>query len=67
DAAIDRQEIPHISVLKLSAKITNNLLTAGYDTVPKIAAASLKDLTSIEGVGPATATKIHNKAKDLQS
>ncbi|HPH78962.1 MAG TPA: transcription termination factor NusA, partial [bacterium] len=30
DAAIDRQEIPHISVLKLSAKITNNLLTAGY-------------------------------------
>ena len=52
--------------LGLSEKIIAKLIAGGLDTLEKLQAASIKDLTGIEGVGPATAKKIHDKASSVK-
>lgn len=47
----------------LSDKIMAKLKEAGFDTPEKIAALSIEDLTKINGIGPATAAKIHQQLK----
>ncbi len=52
--------------LGLSEKIIAKLIAGGLDTLEKLQAASIQDLTGIEGVGPATAKKIHDKASSVK-
>ena len=41
------------------------LIKAGYDTVEKIKALSIDDLTKLDGIGAKTAEKIIKSAKEL--
>jgi len=56
-----------ISDLKLGAKTLAKIQAAGFDSLDKIAAANLTDLTAIDGIGKTTAGKIHKQAKELLS
>jgi N utilization substance protein A len=45
--------------------IASRLLDAGFRTVEEVVLASLEDLTSIDGIGEATAIKIHDVAEEV--
>ncbi len=49
----------------LGSKTAENLATAGFDTVSKIASASLEELLAVKGIGPKTAEKLLSGAQGL--
>lgn len=44
-------------------KTASALIAAGFTTVAEVAAATVEDLTSVDGIGSKLAEKIHNSAK----
>lgn len=49
----------------LGSKTAEKLATAGFDTVAKIASASLEELSAVKGIGPKTAEKLLSGAQGL--
>ncbi len=61
------EEAPALDNLpKVGKKTKETLMKAGFDTVEKIAGATIEDLVKIDGIGKATAEKIINAAKELK-
>lgn len=54
-----------VNKLEISAKKTEALINAGFDTVEKIANADISQLVNLEGFGEKTAAKIKEKAQGL--
>ncbi|MHA2504607.1 MAG: helix-hairpin-helix domain-containing protein [Candidatus Kariarchaeaceae archaeon] len=48
----------------MTAKVKEGLLEAGYDTVEKIASASLDDLVAVKGIGAKTAERLQTSASE---
>lgn len=51
-----------LSELELGEKTVKKMISAGLDTIDKIASAKMEELTAIDGIGKVTAGKIHKKA-----
>lgn len=64
-AAEDLPENPVSRLTGIGDKTMAHLKEAGFDSIEKIAAASLEDLTQIKGLGKVKATKIIEEAKEL--
>ncbi|MBU0647703.1 transcription termination factor NusA [Patescibacteria group bacterium] len=60
----DQTPANSIDQLSIGRKTITKLKEAKFDSIDKLATAKLDDLTKVEGIGPATAGKIHKLAKE---